>query len=138
MNPRNSTLNPFLRWTLLIVGCLAVVLAIVGMFLPILPTIPFLLLAVACFARSSTRFYSWLLDHGYLGPLIRPYLEGGGIPRSARIKAIVLLWTSIGASVFFFIETPAIRGMLLVIAAGVTLYLLRLPTAETDNRDNHG
>lgn len=135
-NHTPKQLKPALRWTLLLVGFVAVVLAIVGIFLPVLPTVPFLLLALGCFARSSERFYTWLRDHAHFGPLIRPYLQGRGIPRAARLKAIALLWTSITISVLFLLETPWVRGGLLVIALGVTLYLLRLPTAGADDHND--
>ena len=126
-------LNPVLRWILLISGFVFIALAIIGIFLPVLPTVPFLLLASGCFARSSERFYTWLLDHTHLGPLLRPYLRGCGIPRATKLKAIALIWASIAISVLFLLETLWVRVFLLVIALGVTIYLLYLPTAEIDN-----
>jgi len=123
-------LHPVLCWALFVVGMIAVGLGVIGIFVPLLPTVPFLLLALACFARSSQRFYSWLRDHVHLGPLLRPYLQKEGIPRGARLKAIGLLWASIGFSVLFLIEAVWVRGGLLVIGLCVTLYLLRLPTAK--------
>ena len=126
-------LNPVLRWILLISGFVFIALAIIGIFLPVLPTVPFLLLASGCFARSSERFYAWLLDHTHLGPLLRPYLRGHGIPRATKLKAIALIWASIAISVLFLLETLWVRVCLLIIALGVTIYLLYLPTAEIDN-----
>ncbi|MCK4502900.1 MAG: YbaN family protein [Desulfuromonadales bacterium] len=127
----SKQLNPVLRWVLLFVGFVAVILGIVGIFLPVLPTVPFLLLASGCFARSSERFYVWLLDHAQLGPLLRPYLQGSGIPPATKLKAIALIWFSIIISVFFFHKTIWMQVGLLTIAVGVTLYLWYLPTAET-------
>jgi len=126
-------LSPPLRWFLLGTGCLAVILAIFGMFLPVLPTVPFLLLAMGCFARSSARFYLWLLEHAQLGPIIRPYLQGGGIPRTSKIRAIALIWCSILFSILM-LSNYWIQGGLLVIAVSVTLYLLRLPTETTGDQ----
>ncbi len=131
-DPTPKRLHPALRYILLISGGVAVALAIVGMFLPVLPTVPFLLLALTCFARSSPRVYDWLLEHTHLGPLVRPYLQGGGLPRAARVKAIALLWGSIGATVLFLLEAPWLKAMLLAIALGVTLYLLRLPALKAE------
>lgn len=128
-----TQLNPVLRWILLISGFISIALAIIGVFLPVLPTVPFLLLASGCFARSSERFYAWLLDHAHLGPMIRPYLQGCGIPRATKLKAIALTWISIAISVLFLLEILWVRVFLLVIALGVTIYLLYLPTAEIDN-----
>ena len=69
-----------LRYVLLAIGWLSVALGVIGIFLPVLPTTPFLLLAAACFARSSPRFYQWLVEHPRLGPWIRDYLDGNGGP----------------------------------------------------------
>lgn len=122
-------LSRLLRWALLLAGLLAVALGVIGILLPVLPTVPFLLLALACFARSSERFYTWLLDHAHFGPIIRPYLDGRGMARASKVKAIILLWASIAVSVLFLVVVSWLQGLLLVIAFGVTLYLLRLPTA---------
>ncbi len=121
-----------LRWILLVCGWISVALAILGLFLPVLPTVPFLLLALACFARSSGRFYVWLIEHEQLGPLVRPYLDGAGMPLKAKVKAILLVWASILLSTLFFVDRLWLQILLPLIALGVTLYLLRLPTAETD------
>lgn len=119
----------YLRPLLAGIGLLATLLAILGIFLPLLPTVPLLLLAAACFARSSERCHRWLLEHRHLGPLLRGYLHGTGIPLRAKISAITLLWSSILLSVFFVIPLFAVKLLLIAIAAAVTLYLLRLPLA---------
>src|SRR6218665_3377907 len=92
--------NPAIRYALLTLGWLSVVLGVVGIFLPVLPTTPFLLLAAACFARSSERFYTWLVNHPKLGPWIRDYLDGNGIPLKGKVYAIGLMWLSISVSCF--------------------------------------
>jgi uncharacterized membrane protein YbaN (DUF454 family) len=122
----------FLRWFLFACGWLSVALAILGLFLPVLPTVPFLLLALACFSRSSERFHSWLVEHEQLGPLVRPYLAGAGMPLRAKVKAILLVWASILLSTLFFVDRLWLQILLPLIALGVTLYLLRLPTADGD------
>jgi hypothetical protein len=115
-----------LRYLLIGIGFLSTTLAVVGMFLPLLPTVPFLLLAAACFARSSERFYAWLVNHRHLGPIVSPYLNGGGVPLRARVITIVLLWFSIGISLWI-VEPLWLHVLLFSIAVGVTLYMLSLP-----------
>lgn len=112
---------------LLGVGWLSVTLGVIGIFLPVLPTTPFLLLAAACFARSSQRFYDWLVTHPRLGPWLRDYLEGNGIPRKAKIYSIATMWLSIGVSCWL-VPLPWARVGMLVSATLVTLYILRLKT----------
>ncbi|PID44452.1 MAG: hypothetical protein CSB48_01860 [Proteobacteria bacterium] len=73
-------------------GWVCVVLGIAGIFLPILPTTPFLLLAAWCFAKSSARFHKWLTGHPQLGPFINSWQSGQGIPRRIRNRAIVVMW----------------------------------------------
>lgn len=119
-----------LRALLFGAGVLAASLGVLGIFLPLLPTVPLLLLAAACFARSSPRYHAWLLEHPRLGPLVNAYLDGGGIPLRAKILAIGMIWLSIALSLSLASPTIWIRLVLLGIAGGVTLYLLRLPTRK--------
>jgi uncharacterized membrane protein YbaN (DUF454 family) len=123
-------INPALRWALMFSGSLATALGVLGIFLPVLPTVPFLLLALACFARSSEQFYNWLLDHAHLGPIIRPYINGQGMTRASKVKAIALVWASISLSAFYLVELDWVRWLLILISCGVTLYLLKLPVIE--------
>jgi uncharacterized membrane protein YbaN (DUF454 family) len=123
----------------LTIGTLAVGLAILGMILPLLPTTPFLLLAAVCYARSSPRFYHWLLTNPWFGQYIRHYREGRGILLKQKIIAITLLWLTIGYTVLMVVSAWWGQLMLLAIAVGVTLHLLKTKTfkpgrAETDRR----
>jgi uncharacterized membrane protein YbaN (DUF454 family) len=133
---KTKPINPALRWTLLTLGFIATSLGVLGIFLPVLPTVPFLLLALACFARSSERFYDWLLDHAHFGPIVQPYINGCGMSRVSKVKAITLLWASIILSAFFLIELVWVRILLLVIACAVTFYLLSLPTIKSENNES--
>ncbi|MDW7644391.1 MAG: YbaN family protein [Desulfuromonadales bacterium] len=119
-----------LRLLLTAAGLVSTALAVLGIFLPLLPTVPLLLLAAACFARGSERFHNWLLDHPHLGPMIRGYLDGQGIPLRAKITAITLIWISIPVSVFFLIPLFWVKVFLIAIGLCVTIYLLRLPVCE--------
>ena len=114
-NPLPGNRPRLLRYTLFAIGWLSVALGVIGIFLPVLPTTPFLLLAAACFARSSPRFYQWLVDHPRLGPWIRDYLDGNGIPLKGKVYAIGLMWLSIGVSCYL-VPLPWARGFMLLSA----------------------
>lgn len=124
----NHVKSDLLRWILICIGWISIAGGIIGLFLPLVPTIPFLLLAAVCFSRSSQRFHGWLVDHKHLGPLLRDYLAHGGIPSRAKIMAIGMIWISFPASTFLLIEIFWVRVLLMATATGVTLYLLAIPT----------
>lgn len=106
-----------------VVGSIAVVLALLGVFLPLLPTTPFLLLASACFARGSTRLHNWLLGNRIFGEYLRNYEAGRGIPLRAKIVTLALLWVSMVYSIFQ-VSSLALQLMLIAIGIGVTVYLV--------------
>ncbi len=118
------------RYLLLLLGWIFLGIGAVGMVLPVLPTTPFLLLAAACFMRSSERLHSWLVTHPVFGKQIADYLAGKGLRRKTKLVAIVTLWASIVASAVLFVPYPLADIALLVVAVWVTAYLLRLPTAD--------
>jgi len=124
----NLIKSDVLRWLLICCGWLAIAGGVVGIFLPLVPTVPFLLLAAACFARSSERFHAWLVEHRHLGPLVRDYLNGGGIPLRAKRMAIGMVWVTMPTSTFLFVPVMWIKIVLMGIAIGITVYLLSLPT----------
>jgi uncharacterized membrane protein YbaN (DUF454 family) len=99
-----------------------------GVFLPLLPTTPFLLLAAACYARSSRRFQNWLMTNRLFGDYIGNYLARRGVPRKVKILSISLLWITIGCSVAFAVDALWARILLVVIAVGVTAHILSLHT----------
>jgi uncharacterized membrane protein YbaN (DUF454 family) len=129
-NPSHSPIPTMSRVFFTVVGTISLILAIVGIVLPLLPTTPFLLLSAACFARSSNRFHRMLMEHPVLGGTIRTFQSGGGIPRGAKIRAIALVWISISISAFLVGGGIWLRVALFTIAIGVTVYLVRLPTSE--------
>ena len=122
--------NQGLRVALTGIGLTCTLLGVIGIFLPLLPTVPLLLLAAACFARSSEYFHSWLLEHPRLGPMIQCFLDGQGIPLRAKLSAIALIWISIPVSVFFFVQLFWLKIFLIAIGLCITIYLLRLPVSE--------
>jgi uncharacterized membrane protein YbaN (DUF454 family) len=110
------------------IGIISVGLGTAGIFLPLLPTTPFLLLAAACFIRSSDRLYRWLIHNPWFGSYIRNYQEHRALPLRAKVTALILLWTTMTYSVFFLVTPRALQVFLLLIATLVTVYLLRLRT----------
>jgi len=117
---------------LVICGTLSLLLGAVGIFFPVLPTTPFLLLSAACYARSSVRLHSWLLNNRIFGSYIRDYQEGRGVSLRHKIAALVLLWLSIGYAAGFAVSRTWLRILLLGIAAGVTIHLCKLKTRKGD------
>ncbi len=113
-------------------GVLSVVLATLGIVLPLLPTTPFLLLAAACFIRSSDRLYRWLIAHKWFGPYIRNYREFRALTLRTKIMTIVLLWITLGFTILGLIDNLMIQIALILIGSGVTLHVLRYKTLPRD------
>jgi uncharacterized membrane protein YbaN (DUF454 family) len=118
-----------MKIVLVTLGCLFMVLAVLGVFLPLLPTTPFLLLASACFARSSDKLHNWLRTHGRFGRYLRDYEDGRGIPLRAKVLAMVMMWPSMSYSMYK-VPFVSLKVMLFLVACGVTVYLWRLPTSR--------
>lgn len=126
----NLVSNRFLRGVLIVVGCISLGLGLIGIFLPLLPTTPFLLLAAACFARSSERFYRLIMNNKRFGPYIKNYREGKGLPFKLKALAVTFLWASILTSMYFFLENIYLHLILLIIAVVVSVHILRIPTMK--------
>ncbi|MDL2312261.1 YbaN family protein [Bacteroidales bacterium OttesenSCG-928-B11] len=107
----------------LTIGFISLGLGILGIFLPVLPTTPFLLLTAALFAKSSDRWYRKLISHPKLGPYILDFREHRSIPLRAKIITIGLLWITIGFSVIFAVTVWWLRGILLGVAVGVSIHV---------------
>jgi uncharacterized protein len=107
-------------------GSFLVGVGIAGIFIPILPTTPFLLLAAALYARSSQKFYSWLINNRILGRYIKDYREGRGIPVKVKIIAITLLWATISCSAYFATDILWVRIILVTVAIGVSVHIIRI------------
>ena len=116
-----------------VIGITAVVLAILGIFLPLLPTTPFLLLASACFVRGSARLHRWLLNNPLFGEYLKNIEEKKGIPLKSKVITLVLLWASLGFSIYTV--GPLLKVMLAVIGIGVSVWVLRMKTLQyTDGK----
>ena len=113
-------------------GSVAFGLGLVGIFIPLLPTTPFLLLAAGCWMRSSPRLHDWLLHHRWFGDYVRNYVEYRAVRPRARAVTLVLLWGVIGATAVLAVESWWVRALLGVVALGVTFHLLQLKTLRPD------
>lgn len=120
---RNSVL---VRAILISIGCLCVVLGVVGLFVPMMPGVVFLLIAAWCFARSSDRFHDWLLNHRYLGPQIQAWHSGRGFERKLRRKILLIMWASMTLSMVLIGNAWAALGLVLC-GSATTAYILKQP-----------
>ncbi len=125
-----TAVRTWIQILLIIAGTFFVGLGIVGIFVPVLPTTPFLLLAAVCYSRSSQRFYGWLLNNKWLGSYIRNYLERKGVPLRVKVVTVTLLWITIGCSVAFAVEILVVKLILVLIAIGVSIHILSVRTLK--------
>lgn len=119
---------------LLVAGNFSLSLGIAGIFLPVLPTTPFLLLSAACFMKSSRKLYLWLINHRILGLYVRSYILYRAISLRAKIVSIATLWAVMLCTIIFFIDLLWLRILLIFIALGVTVYLLQIKTLTEEMR----
>ncbi len=117
---------------LIFIGLLALILGIIGIFLPIIPTTPFLIASATCFVKSSEKLYNWLITHRVFGLYINSFIKHRAISKNAKIISLLALWVSIILSVVL-VNIIWVRFVLPVIAVGVTIYLLNLKTLKPDN-----
>jgi uncharacterized membrane protein YbaN (DUF454 family) len=114
---------------LLTAGTICLSLGAIGIFVPLLPATPFLLVAAACYMRSSERMYNWLLNNRWFGTYIKNYREGKGIPLKTKIIAISFLWAAILYSTIMVVDEVLVAQLvLLIIACVVSIHLVRIPT----------
>ena len=114
----------FTRFLLVLSGTVSLILGVLGIFLPLLPTTPFLLLTAALYFRGSLKFYNWLMNHPLLGSYIKNFREHRAIPRRVKIGSISLLWITILTSAWLSASHVWLQVSLIAIAIGVTLHIL--------------
>jgi len=119
---------------LIFFGSFFLIIGIIGIFIPILPTTPFLLLSAACYARGSEKFYNWLINNKWLGEYIKNYQKGRGIPLNIKILAISLLWITIVFSTIVVVSNYLIQIILIIIAIAVTIHILTIKTMKKEIR----
>ncbi len=115
---------------LIILGVLFVALGVLGIFLPVLPTTPFLLLALACFAKSSERLHGWLLSHKTFGPPIRQWQETRSIPLKVKIVALITIFISAVVTVLT-VESLNVRIILTAVLIIPVVIILKIRTTES-------
>lgn len=115
-------------------GTMSLGLGVIGVFVPVLPTTPFLLLAAACYARGSPRVYCWLINNRLFGAYVRSYREGRGLPWMVRVFTIIMLWLTIGVTVLVLIDGLWLRLLLLGIAAAVTVHVALLRPRKSERK----
>ncbi|MBD3392313.1 MAG: DUF454 family protein [Chitinivibrionales bacterium] len=123
--------RPF-QLLLVTVGVISLGLGGTGIFLPLLPTTPFLLVSAYCFSRSSERLHRWLLSHKWLGPYIKNYQEHRALPAGTKVVVLILLWATIGYAVLRVVSWWMMDVALVGIAAAVTVHIMRMKTLTRD------
>ncbi len=119
-----------MRGIYVIVGTIALVIGAIGIFLPVIPTTPLVILAAACYYRGSERLHAWILSSRWFGETIKNYQAGRGLTRDTKVRAISMMWAGILISTWFFVSNLFVRVAMIGVAIVVTVYLVRLPTLE--------
>lgn len=116
------------RMLLVVAGSGCVVAGVAGLFLPVLPTTPFLLLAAACYGRASTRFHNALLNNRLFGPAILEWQQHRSIAYRTKLMAIVLMSLMLAVSIVYFVESGWLRVVLALLGISLVVYLYRIPS----------
>ena len=111
-------------------GSVSLVLGVMGIFLPVLPTTPFLLLSAAMYMRSSQRLYDWLMSHKHLGTYIRNFREHKALPLRVKIVSVTMVWATLLYCAFFVAKEWWMSAMFIAIATGVTIHILSYKTLD--------
>ena len=119
-----------MKYILIIFGSISLVLGVIGIFLPLLPTTPFLLLAAALYVRSSENLYNWLIHQKYLGTYIRNFREHKAIPLRAKIISVTLVWATLLYCAFFISENIYLSIAQLVLATAISWHILSYKTLK--------
>ena len=112
--------NPFIRVLWLALGLLFTVVGLIGLIVPGLPTTPLMIVAAACFFRSSKRLFNWVLSNKYFGNYVKDFREGRGMPRKAKFIALGFIWLFVSISVFVGIPDHLVYVKILTLLAACT------------------
>lgn len=119
-----------MKFLLIVLGSLSLALGILGIFLPVLPTTPFLLLSAAMYVRSSQRLYDWLMAHKHLGPYIKNFREHKALPLRVKVVSVSMVWATLLYCAFFVAKEWWMSVMFIAIATGVTVHILNYRTLK--------
>ncbi|MEW5879691.1 MAG: YbaN family protein [Pseudomonadota bacterium] len=122
--------SPVVRGLLLVAGTVFVALGLVGLFVPVLPTTPFMLLAAACYARASKRLYYRLLSNRTFGPMIHEWRRHRSIPYRTKVAAIGLMLVTLAISIVFFVEPAWLKAVLAATGLALAVWMYRLPSRD--------
>ena len=128
-NPR--PLNPVARGLLVVTGTAMAGLGIIGVFVPGLPTTPFVLIAALCYMRSSERMYRWLVSHRRLGPHLKTFVETRSLPLRIKLTGLAMGWTFLGGAILFVAESLYLKVFLLSLGLAKTAAILLMKTTST-------
>ena len=124
---------PMQQTILLIIGWLAIALGTLGVFLPLLPTTPFILLAAWCFSRSSPRFHHWLLHRSWFGPYLRHWQQHKAMPPGAKSRAIAVIIVTFAVSLWL-VDITWVRILLLAMLACLLFFMWRIPVVDAEQQ----
>lgn len=122
---------------LIFFGTLSLSFGVIGIFLPVLPTTPFLLLAACCYMRSSKKLYAWLIRRKVIGVYLYGYITYRAVPKNTKIFSLIFLWATLVTSMFLVGHWP-VRALLVLVGVGVSMHLLTLKTIDTSESNKHG
>ena len=122
--------SPVVRALFLVAGIASLALGIAGIFLPVLPTTPLVILAAGCFARSYRPFHEWLLAHRSFGPMLREWHEHRAIPYRTKLTAIAMMAAAMTGSIVFFVEPLWLEVLLAAFGVGLAVWMYRLPSRD--------
>lgn len=126
-----AIMRDFKKIVFIILGSICVILGLIGIIVPLLPTTPFLLLAAFFYGKSSKRLQQWLFNNRVFGAYLTNYVEGRGISIRNKVYTLTFLWLAIGYTIFFIISNFLIRLLLLLIAICVTIHILTIKTIKS-------
>ena len=132
MAKNSKELSNVIKILLVTAGFVSIILGVIGIIVPLLPTTPFLLLSAACFFRGSDRLYHWLIKHKTLGRNIRNYREHKAISLKTKFVSISLLWITMLYSIVFIVNSIYIRILLAIILITVTVHILHFKTLKNN------
>ena len=119
-----------MKYFLAFLGTVSLALGVIGIFLPLLPTTPFLLLAAALYFRSSQVLYNWLLAHPHLGPYIRNFRENRAIPLRVKIISVSLVWGTLLYCTFAIADSWWLKIFFILLATGISIHILHYKTLK--------